>query len=147
MVHSQTKSIDHGFIPIFFLVNIFCELVSIINPRNTLIWSTYEYGRSIFDLKIDPLHECLVQIFFKDFVQFYISEKKVMHQFLHYVAATTFFCMSAKHNVSSQSTFNIALKTLEKSTHFMLTHVVVVDMVSSALLAEICTKDFLIELN
>ena len=45
-----------------------------------------------------------------------------MHQFLHYVAATTFFRMSAKHNVSSQSTFNIALKTLEKLTHFMLTH-------------------------
>ena len=57
------------------------------------------------------------------FVQFYISEKKVMKQFLHYVAAITFFCMSAKDNVSSQSTFNIALKTLEKSTHFMLTHV------------------------
>ena len=123
MVQSQTKSIDHGFIPIFFLVNIFCEFVSIIYPRNTLIWSKYEYGRSIFDWKIDPLHECLVQIFFKDFVQFYISEKKVIHQFLHYVAATTFFCTSAKYNVSSRSTFNIALKTLEKSTHFMLTHV------------------------
>ena len=64
-----------------------------------------------------------MQIFFKDFVQFYISEKKVMHQFLHYVASITFFCMSSKHDVSSQSSFNIALKTLEKSTHFMLTHV------------------------
>ena len=46
-----------------------------------------------------------------------------MHQFLHYVATITFFSMSAKHNISSQSTFNIALKTLEKSPHFMLTHV------------------------
>ena len=47
-----------------------------------------------------------------------------MNQFLHFVAAITFFCMSAKHNVSGQSTFYTALKTLEKSTHFMLTHVV-----------------------
>ena len=60
----------------------------------------------------------------KDFVQFYILQIKVMNQFLHYVAVITFFCMSAKDNVSSQSTFNIALKTLEKSTHFMLTHIV-----------------------
>ena len=44
-------------------------------------------------------------------------------QFLHYVAALTFFCMSAKFYVSSQSTFYIALKHLKKSTHFMLTHV------------------------
>ena len=35
-------------------------------------------------------------------------------QFLHYVAAITFFCMSAKYNVSSQSTFYIALKHLKK---------------------------------
>ena len=47
-----------------------------------------------------------------------------MNQFLHFVAAITFFCMSAKHNVSGQSTFYTALKTLEKSTHFMLTHVI-----------------------
>ena len=46
---SQTKSIDHEFIAIFFLVNIFYELLNIINPRNTLIWSKYEYERSIFD--------------------------------------------------------------------------------------------------
>ena len=46
-----------------------------------------------------------------------------MNQFLHFVAAITFFCMSVKHNVSGQSTFYTALKTLEKSTHFMLTHV------------------------
>ena len=50
--------------------------------------------------------------------------EKVMNQFLHFVAAITFFCMSAKHNVSGQSTFYTALKTLEKLTHFMLTHVV-----------------------
>ena len=48
-----------------------------------------------------------------------------MNQFLHFVTAITFFCMSAKHNVSYQSTFYTALKTLEKSTHFMLTHVIV----------------------
>ena len=48
--------------------------------------------------------------------------EKVMNQFLHFVAAITFFCMSAKHNVSGQSTFYTALKTLEKSTHFMLTY-------------------------
>ena len=35
-------------------------------------------------------------------------------QFLHYVAAITFFCMSATHNVSSQSTFYIGLKHLKK---------------------------------
>ena len=46
-----------------------------------------------------------------------------MNQFLHFVASITFFCMSAKHNVSGQSTFYTALKTLEKLTHFMLTHV------------------------
>ena len=46
-----------------------------------------------------------------------------MNQFLPFVAAITFFCMSAKHNVSGQSTFYTALKTLEKSTHFRLTHV------------------------
>ena len=46
-----------------------------------------------------------------------------MNQFLHYVASITFFCMAAKHNVSSQSTFYITLKTLEKSTHFILIHV------------------------
>ena len=49
--------------------------------------------------------------------------EKVMNKFLHFVAAITFFCMSAKHNVSGQSTFYTTLKTLEKSTHFMLTHV------------------------
>ena len=49
-----------------------------------------------------------------------------MNQFLHFVAAITFFSMSAKHNVSGPSTFYRALKTLEKSTHFMLTHVIVV---------------------
>ena len=38
--------------------------------------------------------------------------EKNYEQFLHYVAAITFFCMPAKHNVSRQSTFNIALKTL-----------------------------------
>ena len=48
-----------------------------------------------------------------------------MNQFLHYFLAITFFCVSAKSNVSSQSTFDIAQKTLEKSTHFMLTHVLV----------------------
>ena len=48
-----------------------------------------------------------------------------MNQFLHFVAAITFFCMSAKH-VSGQSTFYTALKTLEKSTHFMLTHVLAI---------------------
>ena len=47
-----------------------------------------------------------------------------MNQFLHFVAAITLFCMSAKHNVSGHSTFYIALKTHEKSTHFMLTHVI-----------------------
>ena len=50
--------------------------------------------------------------------------EKVMNQFLYFVAIT-FFCMSAKHNVSGQSTIYTALKTLEKSTHFMLTHAVV----------------------
>ena len=40
--------------------------------------------------------------------------EKVMNQFLHFVADITFFCMSAKHNVSGQSTFYTALKTLEK---------------------------------
>ena len=48
--------------------------------------------------------------------------EKAMNQFLHFVAPITFFCMSAKHNVSGQSTFYTALKTLERSTHFMLTH-------------------------
>ena len=47
--------------------------------------------------------------------------EKVLNPILHFVAAITFFCMSAKHNVSGQSTFYTALKTLEKSTHFMLT--------------------------
>ena len=54
-----------------------------------------------------------------------------MNQFLHFVAAITFFCMSAKHNVSGHSTFYTALKTLEKSTHFMLTHVVFTYFISS----------------
>ena len=51
-----------------------------------------------------------------------------MNQFLHYVTAITFFSMSLclpKYNVSSQSTFYIELKTLEKLTHFMLTHVII----------------------
>ena len=52
-----------------------------------------------------------------------------MNQFLHFVAAITFFCMSAKHNVSGPSTFYIALKTLEKLTHFMLTHVLISVMI------------------
>ena len=49
--------------------------------------------------------------------------EKVMNQLLHFNAAITFFCASAKHNVSGQSYFYTALKTLEKLTHFMLTHV------------------------
>ena len=49
--------------------------------------------------------------------------EKFRNQFLNFVAAITFFCMSAKHNVSGQSSLYTALKTLEKSTHFMLTHV------------------------
>ena len=81
VAYSQTRSIYHEFIAIFFLANIFCELLSIINPRNTLIWSKYEYWKSIFDWKIDPLHECLVQIFFKDFVQIYVWEKKLWTNF------------------------------------------------------------------
>ena len=81
MAYSQTRSIYHGFIVIFFLANIICELLSIINPRNTLIWSKYECWKSIFDWKIDPLHECLVQIFFKDFVQIYIWGKKLWNNF------------------------------------------------------------------
>ena len=47
-----------------------------------------------------------------------------MKQFLRYVAAIIFFCMSAYQNLSSQSTFYIELKTLETLTHFVLTHVV-----------------------
>ena len=39
--------------------------------------------------------------------------KESYEQFLHYAAAITFFCMSAKHNVSNQSTFYIALKYLK----------------------------------
>ena len=35
-------------------------------------------------------------------------------QSLHYVSAIIFFCVSIKHNVSSQSTFYIALKHLKK---------------------------------
>ena len=50
-----------------------------------------------------------------------------MNQFLHYVAAIFFFCMSAKYNVYSQSTLYMVLKTLEKSTHFMLTRVLMSD--------------------
>ena len=46
---------------------------------------------------------------------------KVMNQFLHNVAAITFFCLFAKNSVSGQSTFYIALKL----PHFMLTHVLV----------------------
>ena len=49
MAYSQTRSIYDKFIAIFFLVNIICKLLSIINPRNTLIWSKYEYWKSIFD--------------------------------------------------------------------------------------------------
>ena len=49
--------------------------------------------------------------------------ENVMNQFLYFVAAITFFCIAAKHNVSGQSTFYTALKTFEKSTQFMLTHV------------------------
>ena len=48
-----------------------------------------------------------------------------MNQFLHFVSAITLFCMSAKHNISGQSTFYTALKTLGKSTHFMLNHVII----------------------
>ena len=36
MTHSQSKSTDHEFI-IFFLINIFREVLNIINLRNTLI--------------------------------------------------------------------------------------------------------------
>ena len=51
-----------------------------------------------------------------------------MNQFLYFVAAITFFGMSDKHNVSGQSTFYTGVKTLEKSTHFMLTHVVIIPL-------------------
>ena len=60
---------------------------------------------------------------FQRFCTILLLREESYEQFLHYVAAITFFCMSAKYNVSSQSTFYIALKHLKKSTHFMLTHV------------------------
>ena len=62
--------------------------------------------------------------------------EKVMNQFLYFVATITFSCMSAKHDVSFQSTFYTALKTLEKSTHFMLTHV----LLHGRLLVEYATR-------
>ena len=59
--------------------------------------------------------------YFQRFCTILHLREESYEQFLHYVAAVTFFCMSAKHKVSSQSTFYIALKHLKKSTHFMLT--------------------------
>ena len=93
MAYSQTRYIYHEFIAIFFLANIFCELLSIINPRNTLIWSKYEYWKSIFDWKIDPLRESLVQIYFKDFVQIYIWEKKLWTNFCILLLSLSSVCL------------------------------------------------------
>ena len=69
--------------------------------------------------------------------------EKVMNQFLHFVAPITFFCMSAKHNVSGQSTFYTALKTLEKSTHFMLTHVGLIVTSQCKIKKYECVQNFL----
>ena len=52
MAHSQTKSIDHELIAIFFLVRILHELSNVINPRNTLIWPKYEYGKVCLTKKL-----------------------------------------------------------------------------------------------
>ena len=42
---------------------------------------------AVFLTKIEPHHESLVQIFFKDFLQFYNLKKQIKIQFLQNVAA------------------------------------------------------------
>ena len=120
MAYSQTRSIYHGFIAIFFLANIFCELLSIINPRNTLIWSKYEYWKVFLTEKSTHFMNVWCRYFSKILYKFTFEGKS--YEPIFAFCCCCHFCMSAKHNISGQSTFYTALKTLKKSTHFMLTH-------------------------
>ena len=61
VAYSQTRSIYHEFIAIFFLANIFCELLSIINPTGN--YSYFMVSKFIIKIAKSLIHLKLNKLF------------------------------------------------------------------------------------